>query len=148
MDSISPGRAAGAGRAAGGDARAPARLSQRHPRRLSGYPCARPLGRERRGHVVGGGRVRPELRVLGGEGRSAADVSRPRRRPGTPAAPPPGAASGRAPRRAPPGGAPGPRRWPRGRALCALRSPPVLSAAEALCATSAGRGQEEPGFLF
>lgn len=48
--------------------RAPARLSQRHPRRLSGFPCARPLGRERGGHVVGGGGSGRELRVLGGEG--------------------------------------------------------------------------------
>lgn len=60
-----PGPAA---RARGGDARAPARLSQRHPFRLSVLPCARPLGRERGGHVVGGGRVRPGAEGVGRRG--------------------------------------------------------------------------------
>ena len=48
--------------------RAPAGLSQRHPSRLSGFPCARPLGRERGGHVVGGGRVRPGAEGVGRRG--------------------------------------------------------------------------------
>lgn len=48
--------------------RAPARLSERHPFRLSGFPCARPLGRERGGHVVGGGRVRPGAEGVGRRG--------------------------------------------------------------------------------
>ncbi|XP_053065139.1 basic proline-rich protein-like [Acinonyx jubatus] len=99
--------------------RAPAPLSQRHPCRLSGFPCARPLGRERGGHVVGGGGSGRELRVLGGEGRSAADVSGPRRRRETAPAPapdpPPGAVSGRTARHSPPGGVLDPARgslWP------------------------------------
>lgn len=60
------GRGAGRGPRVG--TRTAAGLSRRHPFRLSGFPCARPLGRERGGHVVGGGRVRPGAEGVGRRG--------------------------------------------------------------------------------